>query len=148
MILLTLISEWPSPSSFFNFLASPSFAEFKTDLKPYIVSPPELKLYETNIGMEPLLKDLNVEVLMIRAKDTTDPEALFSLSEKVASGVKQTNGAYIIHGSSINPENKEILVFGAYNDKSESVEKREFVESMRKVSDLTQLVAEVTRTTF
>ena len=142
--------EWPSASSFYNFIESPGFAEFKVDLKPYATGPPELKLFETNTGVDELLQHQVLEILLIRPRDATKLGAIASLLEEVEAGVKQTHGAYMIHGASLNVAAREIVVFGAYHDELhfENKERQEFLSSIRQVSEVTQLVADVNRIPF
>ena len=145
--------EWPAASNFYKFIESPGFAQFKKDLKDFASGPPDLKLFETNSGVGALLEDLVLELLIINPKNKTE-QALNAFLEKIASDTRKTNGLYTIHGSSLNLEEKQILILGSYKSRSEldatvdSLSRKEFLEALLEVSDVTRLVADVQKIPF
>ncbi|KAI1777237.1 hypothetical protein F4818DRAFT_341542 [Hypoxylon cercidicola] len=141
----TLLLEWPTESSFHEFINSPAFANFKAAVKPYSTGPPQLSLFETNAGTH-LFGTHTIGLLLVSPKDESNVPAIL---EKIESGVEKAGDSGVVFGSSLNLPQKKIAIFRVFGSK-EDLQDPKNVASMQAIrkdlgelADITQFVTDV-----
>ncbi|KAI1102523.1 hypothetical protein F4804DRAFT_262963 [Jackrogersella minutella] len=143
-----LVLEWPQESTFYEFIKSPSFANFMGHLKPFVNGPPELDLFETNDG-SPLFSARPVlEILIIRPKSASTDEDLQTILKKVQTSLEKSDDFEAVYGSSTNLPKKIATIVRVFASKEEreaaksTSSRQEILNELSSLAEVTELVAE------
>jgi hypothetical protein len=97
-------------------------------LKPFIDSPPTLKLSETNEGAQQLLENPLLEILGVRPKATANDDSVRAILKKIASSSGSSKSSKPIYGKTTNMDPTEIIVLRGFADQAV----RSWVDSPQK----------------
>lgn len=104
--------------NFHRLVKSPGFTNFVTAIKPFIDGPPELRLFETNIGAQDLVKNPILEVLEVRPK--VHGEGIESLLGQIASQLEKMPNPLVLRGASLNLDETQIVILRGFADEGVS----------------------------
>ncbi|KAI0400072.1 hypothetical protein F4802DRAFT_602389 [Xylaria palmicola] len=157
-----LLLQWPTAQHFRDFISSPGFLEFKTqlepfaaappELKPFAVAPPPLKLFEDAEGDVPSLfgvpGDAVLEYLVIRPRDPSEAGAQGVL-QQLRSGLAHLGARGAALGTTSNLATREIGLVSLYASDAEletaraSAARQQLLAAVAGAADVTSLVAHV-----
>ncbi len=91
---------WENADSFFGFVTSDEFKAFGSSLKPYALAPPDLQLYETNVGPSDVFAATLTEVWQVKlgeGEKTRQTCNAFLAAVESSGGVKSSSGTRLNH---------------------------------------------------
>ncbi|KAI5921780.1 hypothetical protein F4810DRAFT_712207 [Camillea tinctor] len=145
-----LVLQWPSTSTFHEFVKSDGYFKFQSLLKPLATGPPTLKLYDANDVSQFFSSEPVLEVLEIQPKGDDAEGAL----QKIQAIAEKITDPKVVAGTTSNLDKKEFVIARLFEDKSElqtkaaGATRRELLASISEVAEVTQLVAKVVRIPF
>ncbi|KAI0884228.1 uncharacterized protein GGS22DRAFT_189359 [Annulohypoxylon maeteangense] len=142
-----VILEWLSASDFTTFIESSAFVSYMEHMKPYADGPPELDLFETNIG-SPLFGPREfLEIILVRPKNVTSLEDVETILKKVKSSLEEANDSETIYGASVNLSEQVATIIRTFASREEREaaknSQQELLSEIGKLAVVTRLNAEV-----
>ncbi|KAJ5225325.1 hypothetical protein N7468_006550 [Penicillium chermesinum] len=141
--------EWNEAASFHNFIGSDKFKEFAGLVKPFVLGPPELQLFETNQSPTEPASSPVVEIYRVSVASDKVSEARAAWEDSVQklnakAGVK----AKLTHGKSLNLQEDVVLgILGweSLEERDNATDDPEFMaglDRLRALGNLSEAVVE------